>query len=45
MDELQARVASLESDGFDEVMVAYAEMADLEDAGRVLIEKREHGKL
>jgi alkanesulfonate monooxygenase SsuD/methylene tetrahydromethanopterin reductase-like flavin-dependent oxidoreductase (luciferase family) len=45
VDELQARVVSLESDGFDEVMVAYAEMTDLEAAGRVLIEGRKHGGL
>jgi alkanesulfonate monooxygenase SsuD/methylene tetrahydromethanopterin reductase-like flavin-dependent oxidoreductase (luciferase family) len=36
LDELQRRVAILEAAGFDEVIVAYADLADLEAAVRVL---------
>jgi len=36
-DELRERVDKLENEGFDEVMVAYAEMADLESAARILM--------
>jgi hypothetical protein len=37
VDELKKRVDKLENAGFDEVMVAYAEIKDLETAARELI--------
>lgn len=36
LDELRQRVAVLEAAGFDEVIVAYADLADLETAARLL---------
>jgi alkanesulfonate monooxygenase SsuD/methylene tetrahydromethanopterin reductase-like flavin-dependent oxidoreductase (luciferase family) len=37
LDELQRRIAMLDAAGFDEVMVAYADLADLETAARLLV--------
>lgn len=36
LDELQRRVRALEAGGFDEVIVAYAEMADLQTAAQLV---------
>jgi alkanesulfonate monooxygenase SsuD/methylene tetrahydromethanopterin reductase-like flavin-dependent oxidoreductase (luciferase family) len=37
LDELQRRIALLDAAGFDEVMVAYADLEDLETAARLLV--------
>jgi hypothetical protein len=36
LEELQERVGALEAVGFDEVIVAYAEMADLQTAAQLV---------
>jgi hypothetical protein len=36
LDELRQRVTMLEAAGFDEVIVAYADLADLETAAELL---------
>jgi len=36
LDELQQRVGVLEAAGFDEIIVAYAEMADLQTAAQLV---------